>query len=103
MSNKSIDIQTPQYAYVKAVFNGEVVGVMSIPGQGVTVLIKHGDFFTSYSKLKAVLVQKGDKIVEAQRLGQVLTKADNVSEVAFRIDSKSGTVNPEYWLQSKIN
>lgn len=103
INNKGIDIQTAKDAYVKAVFNGKVVAVMSIQGQGITVLIQHGEFFSAYSKLKAVTVQKDDTIVEGQRLGQVLTGADNVSEIKFRINAKSGTVNPEYWLQSKIN
>lgn len=103
LNNKGIDIQTSKDAYVKSVFNGKIVAVMSIQGQGITVLIQHGEFFTAYSKLKAVVVQKGDNVAEGQTLGQVLTGADNVSEVKFRINAKSGTVNPEYWLQSKIN
>ena len=103
MNNKGIDIQTPKDAFVKAVFSGKVAGVQSIQGQGITVLIQHGEFFTAYSKLKAVVVKKGDTVVEGQRLGQVLTGADNVSEVKFRINNQAATVNPEYWLQSKIN
>lgn len=103
LNNKHIGIQTAKDANVKSVFNGKVVGVMSIQGQGITVLIQHGEYFTAYSKLKAVTVKKGDTIVEGQRIGQVITGNDNVSEMWFRIVDKSDTVNPEYWLQSKIN
>lgn len=103
INNKGVDIQTSKDAYVKSVFNGKVVGVMSIQGQGITVLVQHGDFFTAYSKLKAVTVKQNDTITEGQRIGQVLTGSDNVSEMKFRINDKKGTVNPENWLQSKIN
>ncbi len=103
LNNKGIDIQTAKDAGVKAVFSGKVVGVMSIQGQGITVLIQHGDYFSAYSRLKAVTVKKGDQIIAGQRLGQVLTNGDNVSELKFRINDKNGTVNPEIWLQSKIN
>lgn len=103
MNKKGIEIQTPKDADVRAVFNGEVVGVMSIQGQGVTVLIKHGSYFTSYSKLKAVVVKSGEKVVEGQRLGQVLTQADNTAEIEFRVHGKASVENPEYWLKSKIN
>jgi septal ring factor EnvC (AmiA/AmiB activator) len=103
INNKGVDIQTSKDAYVKSVFNGKVVGVMSIQGQGITVLIQHGEFFTAYSKLKAVTVKQDDKIVEGQNIGQVLTGSDNVSEIKFRINDSKGTVNPESWLQSKIN
>ena len=103
ISDKGVDIQTSKDAYVKSVFNGKVVGVMSIQGQGITVLIQHGEYFTAYSKLKAVTVKQDDKIVEGQNIGQVLTVNYNVSEIKFRINDSKGTVNPESWLQSKIN
>lgn len=103
IDNKGVDIQTAKDAYVKSVFNGKVVGVMSIQGQGITVLVQHGDFFTAYSKLKAVTVKKGETIVEGQAIGQVITGSDNVSEMKFRINTNKGTENPENWLQSKIN
>ena len=88
---------------VKTVFPGKVSAIMSIQGQGITVLIQHGEYFTSYSKLKAVTVQKGQDVRPGDVLGQVLTNSDNVSEMKFRIYGKKGAVNPETWLQSKTN
>ncbi len=103
LNNKGIDIQTTKDAYVKSIFAGKVVGVMSIAGQGNTVLIQHGEFFTAYSRLKAVTVQKDQEVQIGERLGQVLTNSKNVSEMKLRINAPKGTVNPESWLQSKIN
>jgi septal ring factor EnvC (AmiA/AmiB activator) len=102
-NNSGIDIQTSKDAYVKAIFNGKVIGVGSIPGNGIAVVVQHGDYYSSYVKLKAVTVKKGDLIKEGQVLGQVITGPDNVSEMKLRINAKRETVNPEYWIQSKIN
>ncbi|WP_286748215.1 peptidoglycan DD-metalloendopeptidase family protein [Roseivirga sp. UBA1976] len=103
INNKGIDIQTSSNATVKAVFPGKVIGVMSIPGQGITVILQHGDYFTSYSKLKAVTVKKDQQVQAGDVLGQVLTNNENVSEMKFRINATNGTVNPETWLQRKNN
>ena len=103
INNKGIDIQTSSNATVKAVFPGKVIGVMSIPGQGITVILQHGDYFTSYSKLKAVTVKKDQQVQAGDVLGQVLTNNENVSEMKFRINATNGTVNPETWLRRKSN
>ncbi|WP_420385611.1 murein hydrolase activator EnvC family protein [Roseivirga sp.] len=103
INNKGIDIQTSSDAYVKAVFPGKIIAIQSIQGQGITVIIQHGDYYTSYSRLKAVTVQKGQQVQPGQVLGQVLTNSENITEMKFRINATNGTVNPESWLQSKIN
>ncbi|HEY9117655.1 MAG TPA: peptidoglycan DD-metalloendopeptidase family protein, partial [Roseivirga sp.] len=103
INNKGIDIQTSNNAVVKTVFPGKISAIVSIPGQGVTVIIQHGDYYTSYSRLKAVTVQKDQQVQSGQILGQVLTNSENVSEMKFRINAANGTVNPESWLQIKSN
>ncbi len=103
INNKGIDIQTSINAYAKAVFPGKIIAIQSIQGQGITVIIQHGDYYTSYSRLKAVTVQNGQQIQSGQVLGQVLTNSENVSEMKFRINAVGGTVNPEAWLQRKSN
>lgn len=102
-TNRGIDIQTTKDAPVKSVFPGKVSAIMSIPGQGNTVLIQHGEYFTAYSKLKAVVVKKGQQVRASQVLGQVLTDNNEVSEVKFKVFDKKTTVNPETWLERKIN
>lgn len=99
LNNKGIDIQTANNAYVKTVFPGKVSLIQSIQGQGITVLIQHGTYYTAYSKLKAVTVANGQQLAAGSTIGQVLTNADNVSELKFRIYDTSGTINPELWLK----
>ncbi|MGW8121287.1 murein hydrolase activator EnvC family protein [Roseivirga echinicomitans] len=101
INNLGIDIQTSENAKVKAVFPGKVSQVLSIPGLGNSVLIQHGQYFTVYSKLKTVVVKKGDQVQIGQTLGQVLTDKDNISQVKFRVHDVKGTVNPELWLQKR--
>lgn len=103
LNNKGIDIQTSTNAYVKTVFPGKVVGIQSIQGQGITVLMQHGDYYTAYSKLKAVTVSNGQELPIGSTIGQVLTNGDNVSELKFRIYGTSGTINPELWLKQSMS
>ncbi len=103
MNNKGVDIQTSLNSKVKAVFPGKVSAIMSIQGQGITVLIQHGDYYTSYSRLKAVTVKKEQEVQPGEVLGQVLTNAENVSEMKFHVYDEKGPVNPEAWIRSNIN
>lgn len=103
LTNKGIDIQTTKDASVKSVFPGKISAIMSIPGQGNTVLIQHGEYFTAYSKLKAVVVKKGQQVQANQVLGKVLTDNNDISEVKFKVFDQKTNVNPETWLERKIN
>lgn len=101
VNNPGVDIQTSENAEVKAVFQGKISQVLSVPGLGNSVLIQHGEYFTVYSRLKTVVVKRGDQVQTGQVLGQVLTDKDNISQLKFRVHVKDGTVNPETWLANK--
>ena len=62
VKNNGVDIATKQGAQVRSVFEGEVSGVVSIPGAGKAVIIRHGDYLSVYSNLSESFVQKGDKL-----------------------------------------
>lgn len=100
-NNPGIDIQTSVDAEVRSVFPGKVLGVVSIEGMGNSIIIQHGNYFSVYSRLKSVNVQKGDEVQSAQILGRVLTDSQNVSELKFRIHDQKGSMNPELWLSQK--
>jgi septal ring factor EnvC (AmiA/AmiB activator) len=100
LQNDGINIQTKQNEKVKAIFEGEVRAVAFIPSIGNSVIISHGDYFTVYSGLKDVLVNKGQKVNTNQEIGQVLTNADGISELRFQIRKNTAPVDPEQWLKN---
>ncbi len=100
LQNDGINIQTKQNEKVKAIFDGEVRAVAFIPSIGNSVIISHGEYFTVYSGLKEVLVNRGQKVNTNQEIGQVLTNADGISELRFQIRKNTAPVDPEQWLKN---
>jgi murein DD-endopeptidase MepM/ murein hydrolase activator NlpD len=93
--NNGIDIRTTPYANIKAVFDGEVAGLMHITGYNWMLLLKHGDYYTVYSKLESVDISKGDKVKKGQKLGKI---GEN-GQFHFEVWKKKNKLNPEKWLK----
>ena len=92
----SSDIGTP----VKAVFDGTVSVVQTIDDMQV-VIIQHGRYFTTYSNLSGVSVQKGQEIKTGQTLGKVAANFDGVGAIDFYISNESSNYDPETWLRRR--
>ncbi len=98
-NNKGIDIKTNANSPVRAVFDGQVSSVLFMPGYNQVVLVKHGDYFTVYSKLETVSVKIGDKITAKQVIGTVHTDDDSsLSELHFELWQGTNNLNPALWI-----
>lgn len=98
IDNKGVDFRVEQGAIVRAVFNGTVWKVFKLP-QYNAVLVKHGNYFTVYSKMKEVFVKEGDVIATKQNIGTVWTnKETSESVLHFEIWKEIDLINPEKWL-----
>lgn len=101
-NNNGIDITCTKGSSVRAVFEGEVSSVFSIPGAGKVVIIKHGSYRTVYSNLSETFVKTGTKVTTKQAIGQLLESDGNVSVCHFEVHSvnNSGTqsLNPSLWI-----
>lgn len=96
---KSIQIATETNAEVKAVFNGEVSGILVVKNGNPAVMIRHGNYLTVYMNLSKIYVKKGDKVTTGQVIGQVFTnKIKGETLLGFRIYKNDQVLNPEYWL-----
>lgn len=102
-NNNGIDITTSKNAQVRAVFDGEVSSIFSMPGIGKIVIIKHGNYRTVYSNLQEVFVNIGTKVSTKQAIGSLIPIAgENVSILHFEIHQVNGSnvlkQNPSLWL-----
>jgi len=87
-------------APVKAVFNGTVSNVLTIEDMQV-VIIQHGKYFTTYSNLSGVSVQKGQDVNTGQSIGRVAANLEGVGAVDFFMSNETSDFDPEKWLRRK--
>lgn len=98
VDNMGIGLQGSDNASVRAVFSGVVSTVAKIPGMGNVVMIKHGDYYTVYAKLKNVQVKSGQTVQAKQTIGIIDTNAEGIAELEFQIWKGKDKLNPEPWL-----
>ncbi len=100
MDVTSVTISSDIGTVVKAVFDGTVSTVQVIEDMTV-VIIQHGRYFTTYSNLSSVTVQRGQQIKTGQSIGKVASNFDGVGAVDFYISNESSNYDPEKWLRRK--
>ncbi len=96
--NNGIDILTNKGSKARSVFKGKVVAVIALPGGKKAVLIQHGEFFTMYSNLNKVFVDKGDSVETKEDIGTIITDENGKTEVHFEIWQGNQKQNPSYWI-----
>ncbi len=99
--NDGIDISTVRDAEVRAIFNGIVSKIFSIPGENYTLIIRHGNYYTLYHNLKNINVSPGQTVYTKQKIGNVFTdEKTNQTILHFQIWKESQNINPELWLSN---
>lgn len=102
IENNGVDIATVKGSKARCVFEGEVRSVFSIPGMQKAVMVKHGNYFTVYTHLDQVLVNRGDKVKIKQELGIIYHDAEEGKTILhFEVWQNSSNLNPESWLANK--
>ncbi len=99
--NHGIDIQTAAGEPVRAVYDGVVRDVSSLPGMGSIVAIQHGEYFTIYAKLGSVSVHEGQKVKAREAIGTVAPDPDGTAELKFQVWKNFSKLNPEAWLMDR--
>jgi len=100
ITNNGVDIQTKAGENVFAVFEGEVAGVQYIPGNHYMVILRHGSYYTVYSNLETVQIEKGDQVGTKAVIGQLhINEKTNTSEVHFEVWKNKTRMNPVRWIR----
>jgi septal ring factor EnvC (AmiA/AmiB activator) len=96
--NPGMNIKAAPGSPVQAVFEGQVSNVVFIVNS-YTVIIRHGEYFSIYSKLKSASVSKGEKVSTRQTIGIVATdSSEGTTELQFQIWKGGTPVNPAGWV-----
>lgn len=99
VTNNGIDIATTEGAKARSVFDGVVVSVVKPSASNIGIIIRHGDFFTVYSQLDEVYVNRGDQVKTKQDIGKVHTdRAEGKTELHFELRQGTECLNPAKWL-----
>ena len=99
IQSNGVRIATEKSAQVRAIFNGEVMRIITSKNGNPTVLIQHGNYITAYSNMAKIYVNKGDKVTTKQSIGEVFTNPSNGETILnFSIFKETKTVNPAEWI-----
>ena len=94
-----IEITSSGKTSARSIFKGEVTAITSISGANMTVIIRHGNYYSVYTNLVNVKVKKGDKVDTKQVIGEVFQdpSANYNTTIKFMI-CESKFLDPELWI-----
>lgn len=99
--NDGITIALPVGASIKAVADGRVSAIFDLGGQNA-VLVNHGKYFTTYSNLGSVSVNKGDEVKAGKLLGTAAADENGEGQLQFQVSNdKAVFQDPERWLKHR--
>jgi len=97
--SNGVIIATDEGATARAVFEGEVIAILAVPGGNKGVQIKHGNFISTYYNLSNLYVKKGDKVSLKEELGEIYTNRYNgLTQLKFYLYEDATRLNPEEWI-----
>ncbi|MBU3026649.1 peptidoglycan DD-metalloendopeptidase family protein [Zobellia galactanivorans] len=97
--SNGVIITTDQGAKARAIFRGEVIAILSIPGGNKAVQLKHGNFISTYYNLSKLYVKKGDRVEAKTELGEIYTNRSNgQTKLKFYLHQNTSKLNPEEWV-----
>lgn len=99
IQSNGVTIATAPATQVRAVFEGEVMSVVTFKGSNPSVLIRHGNYITVYKNLGKLYVKKGDKVKAKEAIGEVFTnRQTGKTEIQFSIFNNVKVLNPKGWI-----
>jgi murein hydrolase activator len=98
VKNDGIELGGEPGISVHAIFEGLVINIIDIPGDGYSIIIQHGKFYSVYSKLGQVRVKQNELVTKGQVIAK-LGKNNKVEKMNFQLWKGKERLNPELWLK----
>ena len=99
IKSNGVTIATTPKSEARAVFEGEVMTILSFKGSNPTILIRHGNYITTYKNMGKVYVKKGDKVKAKQPIGEIFTHPQTgKTTLQFSVFNALKPQNPKSWI-----
>ncbi len=98
-----LDIDAPEGAEFRSVFDGTVAFASWLRGYGLTVIVDHGsDLMSVYAHASVLTVEEGEVVLRGQALGRVGdTGSLRGPFLYFELRSRGEAVDPVPWLRKR--
>lgn len=97
--NNGVIIATDKNTEARAIFDGEVVAILRVPGGNLGVQVRHGNYISTYYNLNKIYVQKGDVVKEKEALGVISTSGTSGrTQLKFYLYQNTKKLNPQEWI-----
>lgn len=83
----------------EAIFNGEVLNILVNSRGTKNIMIRHGNYISSYANIETSFVKKGDKVTTGQQIGKIFTdKVSGKTTLIFSLFKNTTRLNPSSWI-----
>lgn len=101
ISSGGIDVKPVSDRRVYAVFDGVVGSIFVTPGYGSSLIIRHGDYRTTYTNLSAINVRKGQQVKAGSVIGTISSEGvgERAGALHFQLWYGRTKQDPLRWLK----
>lgn len=96
--NNGVDFAAPKGSQMKAIFDGEVSGIVNIPGSNTAIIIRHGEYLSVYSNVVDVQVKSSQKIKTGQVIGYLADDDNGKASGHLEIWNGKNKMDPANWI-----
>ena len=99
IENNGIDLKTNAGGNARAILDGVVVSIFTLPTTQTCIIIKHGDYYSVYSNIATPAVSANQTVSTKQNLGTLYNDPnENVTKVHLEIWKGKDKLNPIEWI-----
>ena len=99
INGTGLHIATKNGNNAEAIFGGEIMNILVSSEGRKNVLVRHGNYISSYNNLSKLYVKKGDIVVRGQNIGEIFTdKVSGKTNLIFAIYKNTVPLNPASWI-----
>ena len=99
INSTGLHFVTAKESDAEAIFDGEVLNILVGSGGIKNVMVRHGNYISSYNNIESSYVNKGDKIKTGQKIGKIFTdKVSGKTKLVFSLFKNTKRLNPSSWI-----